>query len=453
MKATVVTDLGYGDAGKGSVVDWLARTRGARLVVRHNGGPQAAHNVVTSSGQHHTFHQFGAGALVGAPTHLSRFMRVDPLELAKEAAALAALGVADPWAMLTADRAALVVAPYQRAANRLRELARGPGAHGTCGAGVGEAVSDSLEHPDLALRIADLARPRVALRKLEALRELKRAQLADAVDGLRGNPRAVPELRTLDDPGLSMTVVEFYSWLSGVLRVVDGNYLGSAMAAAGHTVFEGAHGVLLDERFGFHPHTTWSTCTPENAFRLLADADFSGEVVSLGLVRAYATRHGAGPLVTEDAKLSARLPDAHNGGGGWQGAFRAGWFDAVAARYAVAVSGDGMVDELVVTCADRLYGEVDVPVCTGYRFHGYPGGPMRRITPPPVSSDLDCQATLTADMFAAEPCYSVPVPGVFGPDTVRSYCQSIGDMVGLPVGLVSLGPTAEDKVLPAGLPA
>lgn len=100
-------------------------------------------------------------------------------------------------------------------------------------------------------------------------------------------------------------------------------------------MFEGAQGVLLDEWHGFHPYTTWSTTTFGNAETLLAEAAMTA--TRLGVVRCYLTRHGPGPLVTEDPTLE--LPDPHNGRNEWQGAFRVGHFDAVALRYAIEVAG------------------------------------------------------------------------------------------------------------------
>src|SRR3954467_7607322 len=93
----IVVDLGYGDAGKGTVVDWLCTQGPVQAVVRFNGGGQAAHNVVLPDGRHHTFAQFGSGTLRGVPTHLSRFVVVDPLALTAEAAHLGELGVPDPF--------------------------------------------------------------------------------------------------------------------------------------------------------------------------------------------------------------------------------------------------------------------------------------------------------------------------------------------------------------------
>src|SRR5512147_2617059 len=92
----LVADLGYGDAGKGSIVDYLTRQRPAHTVIRYNGGAQAAHNVIDPGGAHHTFAQFGSGTLVpGVRTYLSRFMLVDPLNLMHEERHLQTLGITD----------------------------------------------------------------------------------------------------------------------------------------------------------------------------------------------------------------------------------------------------------------------------------------------------------------------------------------------------------------------
>src|SRR5688572_4356148 len=146
-RAIILSGLGYGDEGKGTWTDFLARTEQVHTVVRFNGGAQAGHNVVTPDGRHHTSAQFGSGTLVrGVNTHLSRFMLLNPIRLLKEDAELHALAIKDALARTSIDRRALVTTPFQVAANRLRELARGDGRHGSCGMGIGETMSDWLTY-------------------------------------------------------------------------------------------------------------------------------------------------------------------------------------------------------------------------------------------------------------------------------------------------------------------
>ena len=164
MNHVIVVDLGYGDAGKGTVVDWLCSRQDGRpvhAVVRFNGGAQAAHNVITRDGRCHAFAQFGAGTFTpGVRTHLSRFVLIDPLALAAEAAHLASLGLADALDLLTVDRDALLTTPYHQAANRAREIARGNDRHGSCGMGIGETARYALSpHPDDAPAPHDRASP------------------------------------------------------------------------------------------------------------------------------------------------------------------------------------------------------------------------------------------------------------------------------------------------------
>ncbi|HEY7215209.1 MAG TPA: adenylosuccinate synthetase, partial [Thermoanaerobaculia bacterium] len=138
MRAFLLVDLGFGDAGKGLLTDFLVRRSGATVVVRYNGGAQAGHNVVTPDGRHHTFAQLGSGSFVaGVRTFLSRHVVVHPTALLAEAAALRAKGVGDALDRVRLSERALVITPFHQAAGRLRELARGAARHGSCGVGVG----------------------------------------------------------------------------------------------------------------------------------------------------------------------------------------------------------------------------------------------------------------------------------------------------------------------------
>ncbi len=391
----IVVDLGFGDSGKGTVVDRLCAQGSARAVVRFNGGAQAAHNVVTVDGRHHTFAQFGSGTFTpGVRTHLSRFMLVDPLALAAEAGHLRSLGVTDALDRLTVDASALLTTPYHRAVNRARELARGGERHGSCGMGIGETASYALEHPE-APRAGDCRSP-VRLRRL--LRQV--------------HDWALGEFPSADVPPVDDCVEAFLAF-GATVRIVGDTFLPGLLRSV-PTVFEGAQGVLLDEWHGFHPYTTWSTTTFANALELLDGV----EALRLGVVRKYMTRHGPGPFVTEDTALD--LPERHNGHGVWQGSFRVGHFDAVALRYALDVTGG--VDGLAVTHLDAP----PVRMCISYDA-------LERI--PLHTKDLEAQGRLTRRLMRMSPVYEGWASGP----------ADIGQALSTPVLLESYGPTAAAK--------
>ncbi|GAA2703914.1 adenylosuccinate synthetase [Actinoplanes palleronii] len=389
MDHVAVVDLGYGDAGKGTVVDALCARNRVRAVLRFNGGAQAGHNVVTDDGRHHTFAQFGAGTLRGVPTHLTRFTVVDPLALSAEAFALQ-----NPFHLLTVDGDALLATPWHRAANRRKERVN---RHGSCGMGVGETMAYALEHPE-APRVSDVLSPARLRRRLAAVQEAY---------GYTDTP--------LDD------VLDAFVAFGRAVTITHESYT-MRLLAEGPCVFEGAQGVLLDEWRGWHPHTTWSTTTFDNV------AELCPSFRRLGVVRTYTTRHGSGPFVTEDPALD--LPEQHNGHDEWQGRFRTGHFDAVAHRYAVEVAGG--VDELAVTHLDVAARETGLGICTSYRVDG---ALWDRIEPGP-HRDLAHQERLTARLHRATPA------GLHRPG---DWPAEIGALLGAPVTLESYGPRAADK--------
>lgn len=435
QQAFLTVDLGFGDAGKGSVVDYLTRAHAAHTVIRYNGGAQAGHRVVTP-GQNtpeHVFAQFGAGTLAGAATHLSRFMLLDPLAMMAEEAHLRMMGVGDAFGRTTIDQRALIITPFQRAVNRLREVARGDGRHGSCGMGIGETMIDTLAYGDQVLRAGDLACTDRLVDRLAFLREINRAKVAKFQDHLPDGEQTEEELAVLEEDGWLDWLMEAYKPFIAQARIVHGDHLHEILARPGTVIFEGAQGVLLDEWRGFHPHTTWSTITLDNAETLLAEASYAGQVTRMGITRAYATRHGAGPFVSEDAPLTAALPDPANGYGDWQEGFRVGWLDLVMLDYAAQVAG--RLDTLAITCLDRLADLPDLHVCTTYAQDTLR---VDRILPNPSPQDLAYQARITQGLATCRPILE-PVADE------ADLLTRITAKTGLPVGLRSYGPTALDK--------
>ena len=427
MNAYLTVDLGFGDAGKGSIVDFLARETDAHTVIRFNGGAQAGHHVVTADGREHVFSQFGAGTLAGAATHLSRFHLLDPLAMEAEADHLITLTGRNPFEATTIDENALVVTPFQRAANRLKELARGEGRHGSCGMGIGETMADSLAHGDQVLFARDLGDVDRLWRKLSFLREVNLAKVRDVVKQLSAHANAQTEIGFLLDD--FDWLLDAYLEFARNAHIVPSRHLTTILNRSGSVVFEAAQGVLLDEWFGFHPHTTWSTTTLANAETLLREAAYQGDVTRIGITRAYATRHGAGPFVTEQPELAKQLPDAVNGFDAWQHGFRVGWLDLVMLDYALKVTGQ--LDMLAVTCLDRLADLDTLQVCTRYQ-----GTPV--IEPAPTVDRLDYQARLTKRLFDCVPVFEAV-------NSAEILLNHISTATSLPIGITSYSPTAQDK--------
>jgi adenylosuccinate synthase len=390
-QATVFVDLGAGDSGKGSCVDAEVRRINADLVVRFGGGPQCSHAVITDSGITHLFAQFGSGTLAGARTFLSKHMLIDPAALFNEASKLELRGVQNPYSMLIIDRECLIITPWHKLANRLRERARGVNRHGSVGSGVGEARGDALMGHTLLVR--DIERGfgeqklyEVRDRKLEEIRPLRSADpmIYAQMEALR--PSAV-----LDD--------------YRILAMFDRDSWPSVHPRFERVVMEGHQGVLLDEAHGFAPYNTWTDCTFNNANTLLEEAGCE-DVQRIGVLRTYATRHGNGPLPTE---ASLDVDEPHNGTHPWMGPFRVGHFDAVLANYALDCCGRKL-DGIALTHMDRIP--------SGKIALGSSTRPFQR---------------------------SLPLYGEFDKEPA-AFAKTISEKLGVDILIQSFGPKASDKM-------
>ena len=427
-EAWIVVDLGFGDAGKGSTTDFLVRDRRATLVVRFNGGAQAGHNVVTDDGRHHTFSQFCAGTFVpGVEGLLGPDFLLHPLGMVVEEEHLQRLGIRDAWERTSIDRRARVITPYQQAAGRIRELLRGSGAHGTCGVGIGECARDSLDATEDTLRAGELADPGRTRKKLESQRHRKRAEIA-ALPGT-WTAAATQEAALFDDEGLVDRVLDAWREFSSNSRIVPDSRTHELITEHPRVVFEGAQGLLLDENWGFHPHTTWSDCSPAGALALVPD-DRSTTV--LGITRAYAVRHGPGPFPTADDQHT--FVEEHNDDQCWQGQFRTGPLDGVLLRYACEVMGQ--LDGIAITCLDRV--AEPATVCSGYRADASDtlvrrsdDGLIRSLVPGD-RTDLEHRSNLTRLLQRSSPVL----------DEVGSVLSFVEEVTGRPVLLRSRGPGA-----------
>jgi adenylosuccinate synthase len=404
MRAIITVGLGFGDEGKGACVDALCRQYNSKLVIRYSGGMQAGHNVVLKDGTRHTFSQFGAGTFAGASTYLDQGMIIEPIAMQREANHLVKCGIASPYELFKVHPRCLVSTQFHRTMNHLKEAQLG---HGSCGQGIGETRSYWLRYGEDAIFAEDLEDHQTLLWKLELLRE---RMLADPfMDGcwtgsytmVELNPIQIAKDMVLERPHLNIRNVPY-------LERTEDEVI----------VFEGAQGMLLDQRFGGQPHTTWSDVTPRLAHQL-CDRLGIEERKTIGITRAYHTRHGTGPLPTYNEELE--IPDQGNPYNIWQGDIRFGCLDMELLQYAArCLEWYGYkLDGLAVNCLDQL---PKVPFIIAA---------PRQNTPNDAVYDLS-------------KLLKVPIDGYWECETYKQLLKHLHDSVAKPV-ILGFGETAEDR--------
>lgn len=452
----VVTDLGFGDSGKGSIVHYLTHQLKAGTVIR-TGGCQALHNIVTSQGVHHCHVHFGSGTFAGAGTYLSKNMVIDPYGIFGEGNALQKMLGSWVYDKLAIDQDCLVVTPWHRITNRLRELSRGDSCHGSVGAGIGETMSDSLISQDLALYVHDFGKSYLT-EKLEHIRQHKIGQIDEFLDRIDINSEiAKKELNFLYDETIIKKAKDTYTNFYNQLNIVDESYLGTIVQQAKPIIFEPSQGVLLDQDMGFYPYNTFVNTTSSDALEMIRQHGYQDQIVRFGLIRGYQHRHGAGPFVTEDANLTSLLPDPHNEFHPWQKAWRVGHLDMVMLRYAINVCGGNKEFQgLAVSCLDRIE-QKDLPLklCYGYQYCGnepnlddyfyLKNGLISDIKVYSGLNILNHQEKLSQLLTDCHPLFT-DVSQLSSND-IDEYLRLIEDQLKIDITIESFGPTEIDKIL------
>lgn len=350
----VVTDLGPGDGGKGSIVHYLAHAHHADVVIKR-GGAQGSHGVRTSSGESFNFSQWGCGTFEGIPTYLSNQMVISPVGLHNEAEALRRLGFYDPFKLLTCSPYCIVATPYHKIASRLEELLRKNSPRGTVGTGVGQAYRMYKELGDsMTMRARDLKDRELIFTNLS----LQLHYYRDKYAGIFPSD-CLPQDRELFAKNLDLLHDDDFltyccNLFANVGKKLNFKDLDEILIANNSAVVECSHGVLTDAEEGLKPHVSAIRTLPEFATTMLRSAGYNGEIRHYAVHRAYEIRHGAGPMPTYDPKFTARmLPDSHKDANRWQGAVRAGALDYNLLRYAVAKC-DTKFDGICLTWFDQI---------------------------------------------------------------------------------------------------
>ena len=410
MKADIVLGIQWGDEGKGRVVDSYCAEYD--VVARFGGGDNAGHTLVVGD-RKLALRIVPSGVLQERPElFIGGGTVVSLAGLVAEIDMLAGIGV-DVSRIKISDRAH-VVFPYHAALDVASETSRGDAAIGTTGRGIGPAYTDKAAR--FGITFGDL-------RKREALADKIRRNLVSraAVFAAMGS---VPREEDVVGDTLSL--------LPRVIpHVVDGvAYVHEALEGGKKMLIEGAQGTLLDVGYGTYPYVTSSHTIAGGACTGLGIGPTSIGTV-LGIAKAYCTRVGAGPFPSE---LFDGVGDALRERGGEFGTVtgrprRCGWFDAVAALYAVRVNG---LTSAVLTKLDVLSGLDRVAVVTGYRIGGRAVG-FESASDPNLELELAWYEGWNDDLSAIRKIDDLPA-------AARRYVDALQTALRVPIEAVSLGP-------------
>ncbi len=420
-----VTVIGsqWGDEGKGKIVDWLSSR--ADIVVRFQGGHNAGHTLQIGDNTY-KLSLLPSGLARGKLSIIGNGVVIDPWALLEEIERIRGQGLTVGPENLRIAENATVILPFYPKLDQAREKARGKGAIGTTGRGIGIAYEDKVARR--AIRMCDLAEPETLAAKIEPLLLHHNAFL-----------------RGLGEPEIDAG--ELLAVLTGIApKLVDyiepaWRRLHEARKAGKRLLFEGAQGTMLDIDHGTYPFVTSSNTVAASAG---SGSGASNDAVGyvLGITKAYTTRVGAGPFPTEQKnEIGEFLGERGKEFGVVTGRKRrCGWFDAVLVRQSVQVGG---IDGIALTKLDVLDEMPELKVCIAYedaagkRYDYFPASMKLQAEVTPVYETLEgwSQSTRGARSWADLPA------------TAIKYVRRIEELIGAPVALLSTGPERDETIL------
>ncbi len=420
MANTILVGAQWGDEGKGKIIDVL--TERADIVVRTQGGNNAGHTVYLGKNKY-VLHLIPSGILrKNKMCVIGNGVVIDPVNLVEELKGLAKLGIKVKHNLLISETAHLVF-PYHRELDAQREILKGKNKIGTTKRGIGPAYGDKAAR--VGLRMIDLINPD----RFEEKLKVKIKENNEVLKAFGAKPLSFKKVH------------DAYRAAGEILKPFVANtvvYLHKAILDQKEILFEGAQGTFLDIDHGTYPFVTSSNTTAGGACTGSGVPPHRMDRV-MGVMKAYTTRVGEGPLPSENTEIADMLHGMGREFGATTGrARRCGWFDSVATRHAMMVNG---IDDLAVTNVDGLDTLEVVRACVGYRVGGR--------TLDYIPNDIEVLAR-------CEPVY-VEFPGWLEPTTkarrykdlpanARTYLQAIAEFTGAKLAIVSVGPAREQTI-------
>ena len=423
MKTVAVVGSQWGDEGKGKVIDFLATQ--ADVVVRGQGGNNAGHTLVVD-GKKFALRLIPSGILNSNTINvIGNGIVFDPKGFFEEIEMLESNGISTKNIKIS-DRAHIVF-PYHKELDGLAEEARGDNKIGTTKKGIGPCYMDKTERS--GIRVCDLMDKEIFAKKLKLQVDAKNK----LVTGVYGK-EAMFDFDEIYN--------EFIVYAEKMRPYVEDTtvIVYDAIKANKKVLFEGAQGTLLDLDLGTYPFVTSSHPTSGGfAVGVGVGPNMIKDVV--GIVKAYTTRVGEGPFVTElfDETGDRIRTQGHEFGTVTGRARRCGWFDAVIVKYAARVNGLTSISFMLL---DVLTGFDKIKICTAYKMgdkivNNFPASLEDLAKCEPVYEELD---GWHEDITKVEKFEDLP-------ENAKKYIARIEELIGVNVDLVSVGPNRTQTII------
>ena len=422
MAAIIVVGAQWGDEGKGKATDILGGK--VDYVVKPNGGNNAGHTVVVG-GEKYELKLLPAGVLSENATPVIGNGCVVNLEaLFEEIDGLEARGANASRLRVSAN--AQLVAPYHVAMDRVAERFLGKRAIGTTGRGIGPTYADKVSR--VGIRAQDLLDESILRQKIEGALDQKNQILVKIY-----NRKAVD----------ANEVVDYFLSYADRLKpmLIDAEYeLNKALDEGKHVLMEGGQATMLDVDHGTYPFVTSSNPTTGGAC-VGSGIGPTKITSSLGIIKAYTTRVGAGPFPTE---LFDKWGEFLQTTGGEVGVNtgrkrRTGWYDSVIARYASRVNG---FTDLFLTKLDVLTGIGEIPICVAYDVDGVRHDEM------PMTQTEFHHAT---PIYETMPAWDEDITGCTTfdelPEKAQAYVKRLEELSGCRISYIGVGPGRDQTIV------
>ena len=425
MPGIVIVGTQWGDEAKGKITDLLAKD--ADCVVRYNGGANAGHTVVVGE-KTYKFHLIPSGVIHGKRVYLGNGVVVDPDVLIDELENLRREGFQPD--LHISDRAH-VVFNFHKLEDGLQERLKGSLRAGTTRRGIGPTYSDKAAR--FGIRIADLLDEEVLKAKLEILVNLKQRMISQVYG----------EDVRLDEREILEKALQFGRAISDYVCDVSAE-INEALDRGETVLFEGAQGTLLDIDHGLYPYGTSSSTIAGGA---CIGAGVSPKRIDeiIGVMKAYTSRVGAGPVPTElKNKIGERIRESGNEYGTTTGRpRRVGWLDLVLVKYSIRLNG---IDKLAITKLDVLSGINSLKICVKYRC----GDEIIDTVPADIRTFEKCKPVYEEiEGWKANVDWRRIVKEGYEalPEQAKEYIQRIEEHVKVPISIVSVGPERQETII------